>query len=228
MSPVTSRQRHSFLWGWGWCQGGGGGSCGSGLRGSSCPHTKEPVSFSGTSCFSPSRRTSGLFQPHSALVFKRAEVTSALFLCGFLPRPDLGGCTDYNPSPQGLVSFYSYVLDVLLGTVSDSSAAVTVSSFLSQGQLSSCSVPAGCFVNSRFCLSSGVRGAVLPVLWLLQKHSGGGHKLLLQHPSGVHLHRCLLHRILPHLHRGTVRLGGTNSGFVWDVSYGNKSNPDWL
>eukprot|EP00066_Takifugu_rubripes_P010122 XP_003977688.1 PREDICTED: transmembrane channel-like protein 4 [Takifugu rubripes] len=28
----------------------------------------------------------------------------------------LGECTDYNPNPQGLVPFYSYVLDVLLGT----------------------------------------------------------------------------------------------------------------
>lgn len=26
---------------------------------------------------------------------------------------------NYNPNPQGLVPFYSYVLDVLLGTVSN-------------------------------------------------------------------------------------------------------------
>lgn len=177
------------------------------------------------SCFSPSR--SPLFQPHSALVFKPAEVTSALFVCGCFPRPDLRECMDYNPSPQGLVPFYSYVLDVLLGTVSKCRQQQLSSSF-SQGRLSSSSVPAGCFVNSSLCLSSGVRGALLPVLRLLQKHSGGGHQLLLQHPSGVHLHRCLLHRILPHLHRGAVRLGGMNSGFVWDVAYGNESNPDWL
>jgi len=54
---------------------------------------------------------------------------------------------------------------------------------------------------------AGLHGVHLPVLWLLQQHHGCRHWLLLQHPPGLSLHRCLLLHLLSHLHHCTVCAG---------------------
>lgn len=50
----------------------------------------------------------------------------------------------------------------------------------------------------------GLHGIFLPVLRLLQQHTGWEHRLLLQHPTGLPLHCCFLLRLLSHLYHRTV------------------------
>lgn len=59
-------------------------------------------------------------------------------------------------------------------------------------------------VNLNPPLCSGFYGVFIHVLWLLQQHSRGGRELLVQHPSGVSPHCCLLLHLLFHVYHCTV------------------------
>lgn len=65
-----------------------------------------------------------------------------------------------------------------------------------------CSLMVKLKVNPPLC--SGFYGVFIHVLWLLQQHDRWGPDVLVQHPSGVHLHCCFLLLLLFHLYRGTV------------------------
>lgn len=72
-------------------------------------------------------------------------------------------------------------------------------------------------------LSLGLHGVFIHVLWLLQEYIGGGPELLIQHPSGVPVHRCLLLLLLFNLYRGTVSPSFENYLTVWKSEITRKT-----